>query len=192
MKINLGAGIKHIKGFKSIDFYSDQEKIILKKNNIDFFSGDVFDYLKEVKDNSVEEIYSRHFFEHLTYSEIKDLLVKLERILIKDGIVKIIVPHWGNPYYYSDPTHKTFFGLYSFEYLIKKPYFKRKVPSYSQITNLHIKDVNLNFITFKILRPFAKFLSCFLNLNSFFLELYEALFANIFPPYEIEFILEKN
>ena len=87
MKINLGAGIKHIKGFKSIDFYSDQEKIILK-NNIDFFSGDVFDYLKEVK-TIVEEIYSRHFFEHLTYSEIKDLLVKLERILIKDGIIKL-------------------------------------------------------------------------------------------------------
>jgi hypothetical protein len=41
----------------------------------------------------------------------------------------VIVPHFVIPYYYSDYTHKTFFGLYSFDYFGRpETQLKRKTP----------------------------------------------------------------
>src|SRR5687768_13241645 len=70
--------------------------------------------LSFIPDNSVDEISSSHVLEHITSFE--NLMREIHRILKKEGIHKVTVPHFSNPYYYSDYTHKRFFGLYTFDY----------------------------------------------------------------------------
>lgn len=101
------------------------------------------------------------------------------------------MPHFRNPYYFSDPTHKTFFGLYTFDYLTKDRFFRRKVPNYAQITNLKTENVSLNFISTKWFKIITILSNVLVNLNKSNLEFYESNLANIFPPYEIKFILRK-
>ena len=191
MKINLGAGNKHTLNYKSVDLYKEKQKEYLKKNKIDFYSGDAMEYLISLESNSIDEVYSRHFFEHLSLKEINNYLSQIQRILVENGKITIIVPHYRNPYYFSDPTHKTFFGLYTFDYLTKERFFRRKVPSYAQIINLKIESVSLNFISSKWLKIITIISNYIFNLNKYFLEFYEANFANIFPPYELKFVLKK-
>ena len=192
MKINLGAGKKHLSFFKSIDFYSDDEQKLLSEKNLDFYSGDANEYLKNLDNDSIDEVYSRHFIEHLSSQKLEDLLIEIERVLKKDGKLTIIVPHWGNPFYYSDPTHKKFFGLYSIDYLTASSYFRRKVPTYSKISNLKTVKVRFNFITSKWLKVISIIANFLVNFSRLSLEIYESNLANIFPPYEIKYELIKN
>jgi predicted SAM-dependent methyltransferase len=43
-------------------------------------------------DNSVEVLYSSHMVEHLDREEVKSFLSEARRILIKNGIIRIVVP----------------------------------------------------------------------------------------------------
>ena len=63
-----------------------------------------------LEDNSVDEIYSFHFFEHVNNLEF--LMGEIYRVLKKGGKNIGSVPHFANPYFYSDYTHKAYFGLY--------------------------------------------------------------------------------
>jgi len=63
-------------------------------------------------DGSVDEIHCRSVLEHVV--NIEHSLREIMRVLKEDGKAYIAVPHFSNPYYYSDPTHVRFFGLYSF------------------------------------------------------------------------------
>lgn len=46
-----------------------------------------------VKENSVEEIFSRHFFEHLTYSQGEVVLEKWVKILKPNGTMEMVLPN---------------------------------------------------------------------------------------------------
>lgn len=74
--------------------------------------GDVYEVIKAFPDSSVDEAHAYHFFEHIP--EIPALLIELRRVLKQTGFIEIVVPHFSNAYFYSDYTHKSFFGLYSF------------------------------------------------------------------------------
>ena len=76
--------------------------------------GDVFDVLGDIESESVDKIYTSHFLEHIDNTE--QFLSECERVLKQGGDLEIVVPHFTNPYYYSDPTHRVFFGLYSMSY----------------------------------------------------------------------------
>lgn len=65
-------------------------------------------------DASVDEIHSTHFLEHVR--DLEFMLTELGRVLKPEGRVYAYVPHFSNPHYYSDYTHKTFFGLYTLDY----------------------------------------------------------------------------
>jgi SAM-dependent methyltransferase len=54
-------------------------------------------------DQSVDEIHCRSVLEHI--HNFDHLLREMMRVLKKDGKAYIFVPHFSNPYYYSDPTH---------------------------------------------------------------------------------------
>ena len=59
--------------------------------------------LAMIPDNSVDELRSRHFLEHI---ENFDIMIRdIHRILKPGGIHFVVVPHFANPYYYSDYTH---------------------------------------------------------------------------------------
>jgi SAM-dependent methyltransferase len=147
------------------------------------------DGLKMIPDNSIDEIRSRHFLEHI--QNFDALMKDIHRTLKPGGVHIAIVPHFANPYYYSDYTHKRFFGLYSFDYFSNSEYqLKRKVPSfYGNIRFRIIKRKIIfkapefpirNFFKSRILQPIF-------NMNLFMTELYEGSFCFTFPPQEIEF-----
>ena len=154
--------------------------------------GDVFDVLRFVPSASVDVICSFHFFEHIP--DLAGLLEEVARVLKKGGKCEIVVPHFSNPYFYSDYTHRTFFGLYSMCYFASDSMFSRKVPNYGKVISYELVDVNLLFKSpkpFYFRYGFKRFIGSVFNLNGFMKELYEENFCYLFPCYEIRYSLKK-
>jgi hypothetical protein len=57
-------------------------------------------------DNSVTEVHSSHFIEHLDAMERVHFVNELYRILIPGSKATLIAPHWSSCRAYGDPTHK--------------------------------------------------------------------------------------
>lgn len=190
--LNLGAGMKHKQGYISVDIYSSKQEQELSSIKQKFFNQDALECLKSFEADTIGNIYTRHFLEHLDHASIVSLLHEIERVLRPGGTLEIIVPHWANPYFYSDPTHLTFFGLYTFDYLCVQPYFKRRTPRYAAKHNLLIKKAELCFLGTRLLRPLHKAASSIVSSSIFFLEFYESNLVHVLPPYEIRWFLVRS
>ena len=162
---------------------------MLEADGVDIV-GDVYEVLAAFPDESVDEVHAFHFFEHVP--DVPLLLASLQRILKKSGSIEIVVPHFSNAYFYSDYTHKTFFGLYSLSYLVKENLFKRRVPTYTAHLQLELVKVQLRFKSaLYINRPIRVFWQLLFNCNNLMKEWYEDSWSRNFPCYEIQFILIK-
>jgi ubiquinone/menaquinone biosynthesis C-methylase UbiE len=154
--------------------------------------GDVIDVLRSLRDESVAEIYSSHLFEHI--DDLSSLIVELERVLDIGGRLHVVVPHFSNPYYYSDPTHVRPFGLYTFSYFAEDPLLRRRVPTYGHLPRLRLESARLNFrssIEFRGRYRLKATLSRLVNASVWFKEFYEENLFGILPCYELEFELVK-
>jgi len=155
--------------------------------------GDIFEVLRLIPDSTIDEVHSFHFVEHI--SDLTGLISELARVVKKNGIVGFTAPHFSNPYFYSDPTHKTFFGLYTFCYYSDCSLFSRKVPTYNMDIKFNLESVDLIFKTdkvFLIRAIFKHVIGKLFNFSSYTRELYEDSFCFIFPCYEIHAILKKK
>lgn len=56
--------------------------------------------------DSVEEVFSSHFLEHLTGEERVHFFNELHRVLKPGRSARIITPHWNSTRAFGDPTHK--------------------------------------------------------------------------------------
>lgn len=155
--------------------------------------GDACDALRTMPASSVEHVYSHHFMEHV--ADLYELMAELGRVVRGGGTMEVVVPHFSNPYYYSDPTHRSSFGLYTFSYLASSSPMRRRVPTYGIDPQFRLEAVRLRF---KSSRPFlgryavkravgAIFDSC-----NYMRELYEENFCYLFPCYEIYYRLIRN
>ena len=121
-------------------------------------------------------------------------MLELSRVMVKNANLIVVVPHFSNPYYYSDSTHKQPFGMYTFSYYAKDSLFSRQCPTYQRKINFQIKSVKL---IFKSPRPFyfryglKKIAQFIFNMSSYLKELYEENFCWIIPCYELRFELVK-
>jgi hypothetical protein len=96
LKLDLGCGPNKKEGFFGVD--------IISFPNVDL----VFD-LKQPwpwEDNSVEEVHTSHFIEHLDANERIHFVNELYRVLKMEGKATMIAPHWASCRAYGDPTHK--------------------------------------------------------------------------------------
>src|SRR5690349_7078200 len=100
VRINLGCGPRPRDGYYGLDW--------LELPGVDVVA-DLNQPLDLLPDNSVEAIYTHHVFEHI--EKFTELLQEIHRVVIPGGRVEVVVPHFSNPYGYSDPTHVRFFGL---------------------------------------------------------------------------------
>lgn len=144
-------------------------------------------------DNSVDEIHSKSFLEHIDNFDL--LMREMHRVLKPGGMVYIFVPHFSNPYYYSDPTHKRFFGYYTFYYYSKnQEKLKRQVPEFYNDIDFEVVSQKLYFTgTFFIPMLFKKYiLGKLVNLNPRCQEFYEAHLSNIFSCYGMDVVLKVN
>lgn len=95
MKLNLGSGKSKKDGFIGVD--------------VDDFGQDVIADLREPwkwDDNSIDEVYSAHFVEHLTAPERIHFANELYRVLKPGATAEIITPHWSSLRAFGDLTHQ--------------------------------------------------------------------------------------
>lgn len=155
--------------------------------------GDVYEILASFPDKSIDAVYGYHFIEHVP--DVPRLLEELARLVKPEGCVEFVAPHFSNPYFYSDPTHRSFFGLYTFCYYANKSPFARRVPTYGYKANFGLLKVDL---IFKSNRPFyvrygiKRLIGALFNSCNYTRELYEELFCYLFPCYEVRYVLQRD
>lgn len=154
--------------------------------------GDVFEILGKLPASSVDKVYAHHFVEHI--DDLNRLMSELARILKPGGLIEFVAPHFSSPYFYSDPTHRSFFGLYTFCYLSVDSPFRRKVPTYQRELFFALENVELRFQSprpFYIRYALKRIIGCLFNSCTFMKELYEENFCYLCPCYEIVYQLKR-
>lgn len=155
--------------------------------------GDVHEVLAAFPDASVDAVYSYHFVEHIP--SVARLLADLAKVLRPGGIAEFVAPHFSNPYFYSDPTHRSFFGLYTFDYFSVSTPHRRKVPTYQQELHFRLETTRLGF---KSTPPFygrhaiKRLLGLLFDSCNYLRELHEEIFSGTFPAYEVKYRLRRN
>lgn len=155
--------------------------------------GEIGDVLAKIPAGSIATIRSFHVLEHL--DNFDELIAQLETALKEGGQLQIVVPHFSNPHYYSDFTHKRFFGLYSLSYVARDELFRRRVPNYGRVSALTLDDVRLVFKSsppFYLKHTIKVVMTWLFNCTRYLQETYEELFCWIAPCYEIDFRLTKR
>ncbi len=153
--------------------------------------ADVNDGLGFLEDATIDEIHSFHFLEHINNLEL--FIRESLRVLKPGGKICGLVPHFSNPYFYSDYTHKNFFGLYSFSYFSKNQPFTRKVPVFYTDLDLDIEKIKLIFRSpFYIRNKCRRLFGYLINSSGWMQEFYEENLTGIISTYEIEFTLVKK
>ncbi|MGH7245058.1 MAG: class I SAM-dependent methyltransferase [Phycisphaerales bacterium] len=124
-------------------------------------------------DSSVDRIEAVHTFEHL--SDIETVIRDVVRVLRPEGECSITVPHFSNPYYYSDYTHKTPWGLYSMGYFCKDGWpYRRKVPSFYNDVGVRIISQRIRFTSeFVVIKQLKKVTQAIVNSSRLMQELWE-------------------
>lgn len=96
LKIDIGCGKSKQAGFIGVD-------------SIAFEGVDIVHDVREPwpwQDDTVEEVHSSHFVEHLTGPERVKFWNELHRVMKKGATARIITPHWSHACAYGDPTHQ--------------------------------------------------------------------------------------
>ena len=62
--------------------------------------------IRYIPDNSVDEVNSSHFVEHLTGAERIGFFNELYRVMKPGAVATIVTPNWSHACAYGDPTHQ--------------------------------------------------------------------------------------
>jgi hypothetical protein len=183
LRLNLGCGKRSRPGFYGVDH--------LELPGVDIVA-DLNQPLSKLPDNSVDEVYTRHALEHV--GELLPLMSELHRVTRPSGRIEIIVPHFSNPYGYSDPTHIRFFGLYSFYYFSDEDdQPRRKVPSFYIPERFTVETVRIRPLKRSIVgRATASLVKWFINGSVSRLDWYESNLCWWLPADSIRFVLRPK
>jgi hypothetical protein len=115
IRIDIGCGKRPKEGFDGVDAIDFGQKYVLdvagrtpKFNNSHDMSkphGGAFKAWPW-KNNSIDEVHSSHFLEHLTGEERIHFFNELYRVMKPGSTATIITPHWAHECAYGDPTHQ--------------------------------------------------------------------------------------
>ena len=152
--------------------------------------ADLEEGLPFLPDNSVDRIYSQSLLEHIL--NLDRLMNEIWRVLKPVGQLHVFVPHFSNPFFYSDYTHVRFFGLYSFEYFSKSQRrFRRKVPDFYHTFSFRTLELVLNIGTGSR-NPIKWAAQLIFNSSPVLQEFYEANLCYLIPCYGLSAILEAE
>jgi hypothetical protein len=184
-KLDLGCGSrKHRSDYIGVDLLDHPEVDVV---------GDAVAVLASLPAGCLERVYSSHFLEHL--GDLDGLLRELERTMATGAELEIIVPHFSNPYFYSDPTHTRTFGLYSFGYYVKDTFLRRQVPRYGNDTAFRMTSISLNFKSsppFYVRYGIKRLIGLLVNMSRWCKEFYEENLCFLLPCYEVRFLMVRT
>jgi len=168
MKLHLGCGNEHLKGYVNCDISPEvnPDKIVNLEKKLPF------------KNNSVDEIIANHILEHI--ENFISLIKEFYRICKKNAIIKIRVPYFAYPGAFQDPTHVRFFTLKTFDY------FSTGHP-FNYYSNVKFK-IEKRKLRFFVTRP-SKFIDFLIN---FIAPFYERFLSRIIPAEELNVTLRAE
>jgi len=182
LRLNLGAGGTDSSGRYSIDHLELPGVDIVADLNLS---------LDDIPDNSVSEIYTSHTLEHIT--NFIPLMRELHRMIMPDGRIEVVVPHFSSPAAFSDPTHVRFFGLYSMYYFVdgKDQPPTRTIPYYYTDIRFKVQSAEIRFLRWgsRIRSRLAPFMTRFWNKSFRRLNFYENHLVYLYPADEIRYVL---
>jgi SAM-dependent methyltransferase len=155
-------------------------------------TADALEALRGIPDGVIDEVYSSHFLEHI--EDLDAILAEVCRVLRSGGRFEVVVPHFSNPYFASDPTHRRAFGLYTFSYLTDDAPLRRQVPHYGAPLPLHLAEVVLGFKStppFYGRHAFKRAIGVLVNVSRWTREFYEENLVYLVPCYELRFSLVR-
>ena len=85
-------------------------------------------------DDEFDEVFSHHVVEHVP--DVMAFISELHRITRHGGRIRLITPHYSNPDWPTDPTHRNHFNSYSFNCFMQD---RRLFPFY---TDVELKPVS--------------------------------------------------
>jgi SAM-dependent methyltransferase len=180
LRLDLGCGSRPRPGFYGVDRAELPGVDILADLNEPF---------ADLPADCVEEVCTRHTLEHV--EKLLGLLAEVHRITQPGGRVTVVVPHFSNPYAYSDPTHVRFFGLYSFYYFCApadQP--RRKVPSFYLPQRFRVERVTLNLMSAGVADKVVKaVVQPLVNRGPGWQDWYERRLCRWFPASSIKYVL---
>ena len=183
LRLDMGCGRKPRPGFYGVDQLELPEVSIV---------SDLNKPLSGLPDDSVVEIRTRHTLEHVT--EFLPLMKEFHRITRSGGRIEIVVPHFSNPYGYSDPTHVRFFGLYSFFYFAheaNQP--RRKVPSFYLLERFAVEQVRIKLLKGSLFNKLVnRPLTWFINSRLSRQDWYERSLCRWIPAESIGYVLQPK
>ena len=172
VKLDIGCGNNKKKGFWGMD--------IIPSSDIDIVC-DVGKYGIPLKDNSVDEIFSFHFLEHV--EDVMFVMEEVYRVLKMGGIVEIVVPHFSNigSYHWL---HKTYCNARGLD-MVEKNHMHHR---YCSNINLKILVRNIEFSEKRKYKStiFEKIMSIAHG------TLYEKYLCSIIRAYQIRVIMRKE
>ena len=180
IRLNLGVGRRPRPGYYGLDW--------IDMPGVDLVA-DLNEPLSGLPDNSVAAVYTHHTFEHVV--NFLPLLKEIHRVVVPGGEVEVVVPHFSNPYGYSDPTHVRFFGLYTFYYFADEAdQPRRKVPAFYLPERFAVERVTVTLMpTLLMVKPVRRLAMKVLNSSMRLLDWYERSWCRRFPADSIRFLL---
>jgi SAM-dependent methyltransferase len=180
IRLNLGVGRRPREGYYGLDW--------IEMPGVDVVA-DLNEPFTQLADDSVEAIYTHHTFEHVV--NFLPLLKEIHRVVVPDGRVEVVVPHFSNPYGYSDPTHVRFFGLYSFYYFADEAdQPRRKVPAFYLPERFAVESIDITFMpTLIMCKPVRRLMTKIVNSSMWLLDWYERSWCRHFPADSIRYVL---
>ena len=179
LRIDIGSGVKPRAGFYGLDQ--------IDAAGVDIVA-DLNQPLSLLPDNCAEHVFSSHALEHV--ERLLPLMDEIYRVMRPGGLLEVIAPHFSNPYYYSDPTHVRFFGLYTMSYFVdmEKQPGAHKVPPFPTVTRFELETVKLSFYRSNFIdRLVVPFVRYFVNRTPGAQHVYERRFSWLYPAAEVRY-----
>jgi hypothetical protein len=180
-RVNLGPGDKQLPGYIGLDTLNRAGTDVVCDLNVSI----------PLAPSSVEHILATSLLEHI--DQLERLLKEVSRVLSPSGTFDVTVPHWTNPLYYSDYTHRRFFGLATFDYFAdREDQTYRKVPVYTEI---RFQAVSTRLIFWSPFRPVNWLIKSFqwlVNRGVGLQLFYEYHLSSLVPCYAIEYVVRPK
>jgi len=175
-KLNLGCGTDIKKGWVNLDIYPlNGVDIVHNLTKVPYpFKSEEFDY-----------ILCKDILEHL---DCVPTMRELHRMLKRNGVLRIRVPHFTSTHNYEDPTHKKMFATRLFLFFVKNSEMGR-----DYYFDFHFRRVNRTKITFeKGFMIWNYIIEPLVNMGNKTRTIYEFTFlSRLFPADNIDIVMVK-